>query len=102
MQLPCVETRTSVPNRILLSFSTLINDYPHYLPLQQHAHWSNTTLEAIRLTPEAAAENPYIAHPVAVERWLMEGSYSKVWSAREEAPADEYKFFVDSLMGTIR
>ena len=32
----------------------------------------------------------------------MEGSYSKVWNAREEAPADEYKFFVDSLMGTIR
>jgi hypothetical protein len=32
----------------------------------------------------------------------MEGSYSKVWSAREEAPAEEYKFFVDSLMGTIR
>ena len=32
----------------------------------------------------------------------MEGSYSKVWNAREEAPAEEYKFFVDSLMGTIR
>ncbi|KAG9023175.1 hypothetical protein FS837_005918 [Tulasnella sp. UAMH 9824] len=32
----------------------------------------------------------------------MEGSYSKVWVAREEAPAEEYKFFVDSLMGTIR
>ena len=32
----------------------------------------------------------------------MEGSYSKVWSARNEAPAEEYKFFVDSLMGTIR
>jgi 26S proteasome regulatory subunit N12 len=32
----------------------------------------------------------------------MEGSYSKVWNAREEAPAAEYKFFVDSLMGTIR
>jgi hypothetical protein len=25
-----------------------------------------------------------------------------VWNAREEAPAEEYKFFVDSLMGTIR
>jgi 26S proteasome regulatory subunit N12 len=37
-----------------------------------------------------------------LERWLMEGSYSKVWNAREEAPAEEYKFFVDSLMGTIR
>ena len=32
----------------------------------------------------------------------MEGSYSKVWNAREEAPTDEYKIFVDSLVGTIR
>lgn len=32
----------------------------------------------------------------------MEGSYSKVWGARNEAPAEEYKYFVDSLMGTIR
>lgn len=32
----------------------------------------------------------------------MEGSYSKVWNAREQAPAEEFKFFVDSLMGTIR
>lgn len=32
----------------------------------------------------------------------MEGSYSKVWSARNEAPVEEYKYFVDSLMGTIR
>jgi 26S proteasome regulatory subunit N12 len=32
----------------------------------------------------------------------MEGSYSKVWNARANAPAEEYKFFVDSLMGTIR
>ena len=37
-----------------------------------------------------------------LELWLMEGSYSKVWNAREEAPAEEYKFFVESLMGTIR
>jgi 26S proteasome regulatory subunit N12 len=32
----------------------------------------------------------------------MEGSYAKVWNAREEAPTDEYEFFVDELMGTIR
>lgn len=32
----------------------------------------------------------------------MEGSYSKVWNAREDAPAAEYAFFVDSLVGTIR
>ena len=60
----------------------------------------HTTLET--LDADVIAENPFIKHTVNLERWLMEGSYSKVWNAREEAPAEEYKFFVDSLMGTIR
>ncbi|KAF9483971.1 proteasome 26S subunit [Pholiota conissans] len=60
----------------------------------------HTTLES--LDADVIAENKYISHPVNLERWLMEGSYSKVWNAREQAPAEEYKFFVDSLMGTIR
>ncbi|KAH9482836.1 26S proteasome non-ATPase regulatory subunit 8 [Psilocybe cubensis] len=58
------------------------------------------TLES--LDAEAILDNEYIKHPVNLERWLMEGSYSKVWNAREEAPAEEYKFFVNSLVGTIR
>lgn len=62
----------------------------------------HTTLESLPLPADEISANPYIAHPVNLERWLMEGSYSKVWNAREEAPAEEYKFFVDSLMGTIR
>lgn len=62
----------------------------------------HTTLESLPLPADEINDNPYIRHPVNLERWLMEGSYSKVWNAREEAPADEYKFFVDSLMGTIR
>jgi 26S proteasome regulatory subunit N12 len=60
----------------------------------------HTTLES--LPADEINDNPFIRHPVNLERWLMEGSYSKVWNAREEAPAEEYKFFVDSLMGTIR
>jgi len=60
----------------------------------------HTTIES--LNPQVIAENSFIKHPVNLERWLMEGSYSKVWSAREEAPTEEYKFFVDSLMDTIR
>ncbi|KAF7355157.1 PCI domain-containing protein [Mycena sanguinolenta] len=59
----------------------------------------HTALESL---PAAVVENPYIAHPVNLERWLMEGSYAKVWGARAEAPAAEYGYFVDSLMGTIR
>jgi 26S proteasome regulatory subunit N12 len=62
----------------------------------------HTTLESLPLAADAIADNPYISHPVNLERWLMEGSYSKVWSARGEAPTEEYKYFVDSLMGTIR
>ncbi|KAF4602269.1 hypothetical protein EYR40_005474 [Pleurotus pulmonarius] len=62
----------------------------------------HTTLESLPLPADAIGENPYLRHPVNLERWLMEGSYSKVWNAREEAPTEEYKFFVDSLMGTIR
>jgi len=60
----------------------------------------HTTLES--LDAEVISDNPFIKHPVNLERWLMEGSYSKVWNAREEAPTEEYKFFVDSLMETIR
>ncbi len=62
----------------------------------------HTTLESLPLPADSLASNPFISHPINLERWLMEGSYSKVWNAREEAPAEEYKFFVDSLMGTIR
>lgn len=62
----------------------------------------HTTLESLPLPADEINDNPYIRHPVNLERWLMEGSYAKVWNARAEAPAEEYKFFVDSLMGTIR
>ncbi|KAJ8481256.1 hypothetical protein ONZ45_g15365 [Pleurotus djamor] len=62
----------------------------------------HSTLESLPLPADAIGDNPYLRHPVNLERWLMEGSYSKVWNAREEAPVEEYKFFVDSLMGTIR
>ena len=60
----------------------------------------HTALEA--LPAELVQKSPFIQHPVNLERWLMEGSYSKVWRAQREAPREEYNFFVESLMGTIR
>jgi hypothetical protein len=62
----------------------------------------HATLESLPLPADEITANPYIRHPVNLEQWLMEGSYSKVWNARDEAPAEEYRFFADSLMGTIR
>ncbi|KAN0060950.1 regulatory particle non-ATPase [Thecaphora frezii] len=60
----------------------------------------HTALET--LPPDLVRDSPYLQHPVNLERWLMEGSYSKVWRARQQAPREEYSFFVDRLMGTIR
>ncbi|KAJ3271961.1 hypothetical protein HDV01_006095 [Terramyces sp. JEL0728] len=47
-------------------------------------------------------KNIYINHPVSIEQALMEGSYNKVWNARQDVPAQEYLFFMDILMSTIR
>ncbi|ODQ51462.1 hypothetical protein SAICODRAFT_95652 [Saitoella complicata NRRL Y-17804] len=51
---------------------------------------------------ESDLEQKWLKHAVMLERWLMEGSYDRVWRARNEAPADEYLFFMDMLMETIR
>lgn len=60
----------------------------------------HTALETIQ--PSLLHENIYIRHPVQLEQSLMEGSYNKVWNARQDVPAKEYLFFIDILMETIR
>jgi len=46
--------------------------------------------------------DPFILHPLQLERYLMEGSYSKVWKARQEVPREEFLYFIDELMMTVR
>eukprot|EP00116_Pleurobrachia_bachei_P011261 sb/3471523/ len=46
--------------------------------------------------------NIYIKHPIALEQYLMEGSYNKVFLARFNVPAESYLFFMDILLDTIR
>ncbi|KAK0206648.1 SAC3/GANP/Nin1/mts3/eIF-3 p25 family-domain-containing protein [Desarmillaria ectypa] len=106
-------------DRYFSQLQTFYNDYSSFLPpskrefpirglnlirllTQNRIADFHTTLESLPLPADAIGDNPYISHPVNLERWLMEGSYSKVWNARAEAPAEEYKYFVDSLIGTIR
>jgi len=54
------------------------------------------------LPADLVRDSKYIQHPVLLERWLMEGSYSNVWHERAKVPQEEYRFFVDMLMVTIR
>lgn len=46
--------------------------------------------------------DPHLKYPLDLERWLMEGSYSKVWSSRSSSPSFEYTFFLDQLVSTVR
>lgn len=46
--------------------------------------------------------NLYIRHPLSLEQYLMEGSYNKIFLAKDNVPADSYNFFIDILLDTIR
>ncbi|KAF0304385.1 26S proteasome non-ATPase regulatory subunit 8 [Amphibalanus amphitrite] len=54
------------------------------------------------LPPDAIHNNVYIKYPVALEQYLMEGSYNKIFLAKSSVPAVHYRFFVDLLLATIR
>ncbi|KAJ6439942.1 26S proteasome non-ATPase regulatory subunit 8 [Purpureocillium lavendulum] len=46
----------------------------------------------------------YLGYPIRLERWLMEGSYDRVWKAMKssEVPCDEYSVFSEILKKQIR
>ncbi|KAI5813793.1 SAC3/GANP/Nin1/mts3/eIF-3 p25 family-domain-containing protein [Pyronema omphalodes] len=60
----------------------------------------HTTIENI---PDVE-QDVFLGYPVTLERWLMEGSYDKVWLATKgsRVPSEEYAMFSEVLVGTIR
>jgi 26S proteasome regulatory subunit N12 len=46
----------------------------------------------------------YLGYPVRLERWLMEGSYDRVWKAMKkgEVPCEEFGVFSEILTSQIR
>lgn len=46
--------------------------------------------------------NKFIQHPLALEQYLMEGRYNKLFMAKGNAPAECYNFFIDILLDTVR
>lgn len=47
-------------------------------------------------------KNVYIKHPISLEQFLMEGSFHKVFLSKGNIPAQNYNFFIDTLIDTIR
>ncbi|KAI8584560.1 hypothetical protein K450DRAFT_216909 [Umbelopsis ramanniana AG] len=60
----------------------------------------HTALEVI--DPEQLHNNSYIKHAVDLEQFLMEGSYNKVWGSRSKVKGEEFLFFYNILIDTIR
>lgn len=58
--------------------------------------------ELEKLPSDKIESSHYLQHPVQLEQSLMEGNYSKVFLARSNIPAPQYKFFMDELASTIR
>ncbi|ORX39816.1 SAC3/GANP/Nin1/mts3/eIF-3 p25 family-domain-containing protein [Kockovaella imperatae] len=59
----------------------------------------HTMLET--LDPEQL-QDVFIKLAVDLERWLMEGSYNKVYRARDRVPRPEFGFLLERLMGQVR
>ncbi len=49
----------------------------------------------VEIDGEARDGDQYIQYPIKLERWLMEGSYDRVWGAtkREGVPSEEFGEF---------
>lgn len=47
-------------------------------------------------------KNVYIRHPISLEQFLMEGSFHKIFLSRGNVPAQNYNYFIDILINTIR
>lgn len=71
-----------------------------YLLSQNRLAEFHTELEV--LPEDTLISNPYIASPVRLEQFIMEGSYNKVIEIKHNVPAESYKFFIDELLKTIR
>ncbi|KAI0404095.1 SAC3/GANP/Nin1/mts3/eIF-3 p25 family-domain-containing protein [Xylaria palmicola] len=53
---------------------------------------------------EGIERDRYLGYPIKLERWLMEGSYDRVWKAMKsrEVPSEEYGVFSEILTSQIR
>ncbi|CAK7239979.1 MAG: regulatory particle non-ATPase [Sporothrix thermara] len=65
----------------------------------------HSELESISTREGAGSEDDrYLGYPIRLERWLMEGSYDRVWKAMKqgEEPCEEYSVFSEILTSQVR
>lgn len=62
----------------------------------------HTVLEGLGVEMEGGSigEDKYVQYPIKLERWLMEGSYDRVWAAtkKEGVPSQEFAVFSEVFL----
>lgn len=61
----------------------------------------HTVLEGLAIEMEGGiGEDEYVQYPIKLERWLMEGSYDRVWAAtkKEGVPSQEFAVFSEVFL----
>uniref|UniRef100_A0A7S4M5K9 PCI domain-containing protein n=1 Tax=Vannella robusta TaxID=1487602 RepID=A0A7S4M5K9_9EUKA len=56
----------------------------------------------LELIPTEMLDNTFIKHPIQLEQYLMEGSYTKIIESRNEVPSSTYSNFMEQLVHTVR
>mmetsp|Transcript_9996 Transcript_9996/g.15796 ORF Transcript_9996/g.15796 Transcript_9996/m.15796 type:complete len:209 (+) Transcript_9996:175-801(+) len=56
----------------------------------------------LELIPTEMLDNTFIKHPIQLEQYLMEGSYTKIIETQNEVPSSTYTNFMDPLVHTVR
>lgn len=62
----------------------------------------HTVLETLSASGSKLLQDRLVQYPIELERHLMEGSYSKVWAARNDPPLPEFAVFLDDVKASIR
>ena len=64
----------------------------------------HTELEGLEVRGEQVEGDKYLAYPIKLERWLMEGSYDLIWRAMAagEVPSEEYAVFSEVEFSSLQ
>lgn len=108
--IPCFERYMSQLKCYYFDYSGILPESPYAFQLlglnlmcllaQNRLAEFHTELE--RLPPKELQDNVYIRCPVSLEQYLMEGNYNKVFLTKGNVPAENYTFFVNILLETLR
>ena len=47
-------------------------------------------------------DDVFVRLPVDMDRWLMEGSYLKIYRAKDRVPREEFQYLLQRLWSTMR